>query len=185
LLSRVRQTVPAKQAWLRRDLADWARHEDVKIVFRPTVFTVNSVKAMRVCCWLKQQGPLGVASMEPFAEAVFKAYWSDDCDTSQHAVLAETVTSVGVDAAPEAKAQLKVNTDEVIARPDFRSPTIFVGGGGEDMYFGNNHFGNDRWYAKRCSGDVRSQDCAPALRSLRCRGTGRSCRPAPGPRAAH
>jgi len=49
LLSRVRQTVPAKQAWLRRDLADWARHEDVKIVFRPTVFPVNSVKAMRIC----------------------------------------------------------------------------------------------------------------------------------------
>lgn len=48
-MSRVRQTVPAKQALLREGLADWARHEDLKILFPPTVFPVNSVKAMRIC----------------------------------------------------------------------------------------------------------------------------------------
>ena len=35
------------------------------------VLPVNSVKAMRACCWLRQQGPVGVL-MEPFAEAVFE-----------------------------------------------------------------------------------------------------------------
>ena len=34
------------------------------------------------------------------------------------------------------RAQLKANTDEVIARGGFGSPTFFVGG--SDMYFGND-----------------------------------------------
>lgn len=135
--------VPAKQAYLRKDLQDWARHEGVKIGFPPSVFPVNSVKAMRACCWLKQQGPVQ-ALLEPFAEGVFAAYWSDDRDISQEAVLADIAAAQGLDAAalmaaiatPEVKAQLKANTDEAIARGAFGSPTIFVGG--DDMYFGND-----------------------------------------------
>ena len=135
--------VPAKQAYHRKDLQDWARRDGLKILFPPSVFPVNSVKAMRACCWLKTQGPVQ-ALMEPFAAAVFKAYWSDDRDISQDAVLADIATMVGIDAAallagintPEVKAQLKANTDEAIARGAFGSPTIFVDG--DDMYFGND-----------------------------------------------
>ena len=135
--------VPAKQAYLQKDLQDWARHAGVKIVFPPSVFPVNSVKAMRACCWLIDQGPVQTV-MEPFAEAVFKAYWSDDRDIAQAAVLADVAAALGLDAAPllaaidtpEVKARLKANTDEAIARGAFGSPTIFVGG--DDMYFGND-----------------------------------------------
>ena len=135
--------VPAKQAYHRKDLQDWARYEGVTIRFPPSVFPVNSVKAMRACCWLKTRGP-APALMEPFAEAVFAAYWSDDRDIAQDAVLADVATAQGLDAAallaataaPEFKAQLKANTDEAIARGAFGSPTIFVGG--DDMYFGND-----------------------------------------------
>ena len=135
--------VPAKQAYHRKDLQDWARRDGLTILFPPSVFPVNSVKAMRACCWLKAQGPVQ-ALMEPFAAAVFKAYWSDDRDISQDAVLADIATTLGLDAAallagiatPEIKAQLKANTDEAIARSAFGSPTIFVGG--DDMYFGND-----------------------------------------------
>jgi 2-hydroxychromene-2-carboxylate isomerase len=38
--------------------------------------------------------------------------------------------------APEIKERLKANTDEVIARGGFGSPTMFVDG--TDMYFGND-----------------------------------------------
>ena len=131
--------VPAKQAYLRKDLMDWARYEGLDIRFPPSIFPVNSVKAMRACCWLKPQGLL-----EPFADAVFRAYWTDDRDIAQDAVLADIATSVGVDAAamlaaistPEIKAQLKANTDEAIGRGAFGSPTIIVGG--DDLYFGND-----------------------------------------------
>ncbi len=131
--------VPAKQAYHRKDLMDWARHDGVTILFPPSVFPVNSVKAMRACCWLGGSGRLA-----PFAEAVFRAYWTDDRDISQDAVLADIAAHLGIDApallaaiaTPEVKAQLKANTDEVIARGGFGSPTVFVGS--DDMYFGRD-----------------------------------------------
>ncbi|MBC7729272.1 MAG: 2-hydroxychromene-2-carboxylate isomerase [Microbacteriaceae bacterium] len=131
--------VPAKQAYLRKDLMDWARHEDLDIRFPPSIFPINSVKAMRACCWLKPQGLL-----EGFADAVFRAYWTDDRDIAQDAVLADIASALGIDAeallaaisTPEIKAQLKANTDEAISRGAFGSPTIIVGG--DDLYFGND-----------------------------------------------
>jgi len=135
-----RQTpVPAKAAYMLKDLQDWARQAGLKIKMPPSVFPVNSVKAMRGCLWLAPQGRLAA-----FAKAAFEAYWSDDRDISQDAVLAELCQAVDVDPAaffagvaePAIKDQLKANTDEVIARGGFGSPTMFVNGG--DMYFGND-----------------------------------------------
>ena len=133
------QGVPAKQAYLKKDLQDWAGHAGLSIRFPPSIFPINSVKAMRACIWLAPQGHL-----EPFAQAVFEAYWRDDRDIGQDDVLADLAGQVGVAgvellaglARPEVKAQLKANTDEAIARGAFGSPTIFVGG--SDMYFGND-----------------------------------------------
>ena len=134
--------VPAKQAYLRKDLADWSRLAGISIRFPPTVFPVNSVKAMRGCLLLEPEGRL-----VSFAEAVFHAYWSEDRDISQDAVLAELCTGVGVEperyfagiARQDIKDRLRANTEEVIARGGFGSPTIFVGG--DDMYFGNDRLG--------------------------------------------
>ena len=131
--------VPAKQAYTHKDLQDWARFCGVTITWPPTVFPVNSVKAMRGCILADRSGKL-----VPFARAVFETYWGDNEDISQDAVLARICDRVGLDpaafaagiAAPEIKARLKTNTDEVIARGGFGSPTIFVGG--KDMYFGND-----------------------------------------------
>jgi len=134
--------VKPKQDYLKKDLQDWARQAQLTLKFPPTVFPVNSVKAMRGCIVLDADGKL-----VPFATAVFEAYWSRDEDISQDAVLAGLCERVGVEprrffegiAQPEVKAQLKANTDEVIARGGFGSPTIFVDG--DDMYFGNDRLG--------------------------------------------
>ncbi len=131
--------VPAKQAYLRKDLADWARHEGIRILFPPTIFPVNSVKAMRACLWLQPQGKL-----EPFAAAAFEAYWTQDQDISSETVLRDLCEQIGIDGAalfegitePVIKTQLKVNTDALITRGGFGSPTFFVGD--DDMYFGND-----------------------------------------------
>ena len=131
--------VPAKQAYLRKDLADWARHEGIRILFPPTIFPVNSVKAMRACLWLQPQDKL-----EPFAAAAFEAYWTHDQDISSETVLRGLCEQIGVEATtllegiaePVIKAQLKTNTDALIARGGFGSPTFFVGD--DDMYFGND-----------------------------------------------
>ena len=80
----------------------------------------------------------------PFATAVFEAYWSDDQDISKDDVLAKICEGVGID--PKAflagigeqaiKDQLKANTDEVMVRGGFGSPTIYLDK--TDMYFGND-----------------------------------------------
>ena len=128
--------VPPKARYMKKDLADWARAAGLTINM-PTVFPVNSVKAMRGCVWLGDE-------MVPFARAVFEAYWGDDKDISQDAVLTEICRRVGVDPArffaaigeQAVKDQLKANTDEAIARGSFGSPTIFLDK--IDMYFGND-----------------------------------------------
>ena len=57
--------VPLKARYMKKDLADWARSAGLAIKMPPTVFPVNSVKAMRGCIWL------GNKEMVPFARAVF------------------------------------------------------------------------------------------------------------------
>jgi len=134
--------VPAKRDYMLKDLQDWARHSGLKIVMPPKVFPVNSVKAMRGCLWLETLQPQG--RLVPFATAVFEAYWGRDEDISQDEVLADLCRRCGIEAqaffagiAQDAiKAQLKANTDELMARGGFGSPTIFVNG--DDMYFGND-----------------------------------------------
>lgn len=131
--------VPAKVAYMAKDVQDWARLAGLTIVWRPKVFPVNSVKAMRGCLWLAPQGKLA-----PFARACFEAYWGEDRDISQDEVLADLCRKLGVDrdgffagiAEPDVKAQLKANTDELIARGGFGSPTMYLDG--DDMYFGND-----------------------------------------------
>ena len=131
--------VPSKRDYMLKDLQDWAREAGLHIVFPPRVFPVNSVKPMRACIVLDAQNKL-----VPFAKAVFEAYWSRDEDISQDAVLAQACVRAGVEpdallatiSQSSVKEQLKSNTDEVMRRGGFGSPTIFVNG--DDMYFGND-----------------------------------------------
>jgi 2-hydroxychromene-2-carboxylate isomerase len=133
------QPVPAKARYYKKDMADWARLAGLQIKTPPTVFPVNSVKAMRGCILLETEGKL-----VPFATAVFEAYWRDDQDISKDAVLADICSRLGLDkdrffagiAQPAIKDQLRANTDEVMGRGGFGSPTIYLDR--EDMYFGND-----------------------------------------------
>ena len=129
--------VPAKIAYDKKDIADWGRVAGLTIKMRPTVFPVNSVKAMRGCIFLGKD-------MLPFARTVFQIYWGEDKDISKDEVLTEVCQRCGIDAKAffagiaeqSIKDQLKANTDEVMARGGFGSPTIFLDK--TDMYFGND-----------------------------------------------
>ncbi len=131
--------VPHKARYMLKDLQDWARLAGLRIRMPPTVFPVNSVKAMRACIVLEPRGLLPA-----FARACFESYFGHDQDISMDDVLAAVSERVGVDAdelfsaisRQSVKDQLKANTDEVIRRGGFGSPTIFVDGA--DMYFGND-----------------------------------------------
>jgi len=130
--------VPAKAAYMKKDLQDWARFVGLDIGW-PEVFPVNSVKAMRGAFVALEQGKL-----VPYARAVFKRYWTDLADISQDAELAAIVEAVGLDraeffdkiASQPYKDQLREATEEVMARGGYGSPTLFLDG--NDMYFGND-----------------------------------------------
>ena len=130
--------VPAKARYYAKDLRDWARHYGLRIG-QPPVFPVNSVKAMRGALFALDRGLLPA-----YARAVFEAYWGDLADISQDEVLLPIAERAGLPreefraatAAPAYKERLRANTDELIARGGFGSPTMFVDG--SDMYFGND-----------------------------------------------
>jgi len=135
--SRERPVKP-KATYYAKDLQDWARRQGLRIG-QPPVFPVNSVKAMRGAL---VAGEAGLIS--PYSRAVFEAYWGDLRDISQSDVLRDIVAGVGLNVedffakidAPEYKQRLRDNTEELIARGGFGSPTLFVDG--DDMYFGND-----------------------------------------------
>ena len=131
--------VPAKRDYMLKDLQDWARLSGLRIVMPPNVFPVNSVKAMRGALVALDEGRL-----VPYARAVFQRYWRDLADISQPDVVAQVAASVGFDgpafleriAQPALKERLRRNTEELVARGGFGTPTMFVNG--TDMYFGND-----------------------------------------------
>lgn len=129
---------PLKSRYYRKDLQDWARAYGVRIG-SPPVFPVNSVKAMRGAFVAHEH-----ARLAPYARAVFEAYWGDLQDISQDTVLEPIVRRVGLDPADffvrigrqDYKDKLRANTEELIARGGFGSPTMYIDG--DDMYFGND-----------------------------------------------
>jgi len=130
--------VPAKARYMLKDLQNWARFYGLKITFPPSVFPVNSVKALRGALVALEHDCIG-----PYSRRVFEAYFREDRDISQDAVLREIVTEVGLDARlyfeqiaqPAFKDRIRENTDECMRRGGFGSPTIFVGA---EMFFGND-----------------------------------------------
>ena len=130
--------VPAKMAYAKKDLQDWARLYRLEIGW-PAVFPVNSVKAMRGVLVAEEAGLL-----VPYTQAVFERYWRDLQDISSDEVVADIARGVGLDerafmaaiARPACKERLRANTDELIERGGFGTPTMFVNG--SDMYFGND-----------------------------------------------
>lgn len=127
-----------KAAYYAKDLEDWASYVGIAIG-QPSVFPVNSVRAMRGALVAQDDGKL-----VPYARSVFEAYWGDLEDISLPEVVGRIAASLGYDAQtfiqkteePDIKGRLRANTDELIARGGFGSPTMFVNG--RDMYFGND-----------------------------------------------
>lgn len=129
---------PRQRAYYDKDMQDWARLCGVRITWPPKVFPVNAVRAMRGAYHALDEGRL-----VPYATSVFEAYWGENLDISDPAVLETCAAGAGMDAGafrsalddPQNKDRLRAATDELIGRGGFGSPTMFIDG---DMYFGND-----------------------------------------------
>ncbi|MEZ5862167.1 MAG: 2-hydroxychromene-2-carboxylate isomerase [Geminicoccaceae bacterium] len=124
--------IPLKGDYMKVDLVRTARLAGIP--FRlPSRFPLATLAAARTYYWLVETSP---AKAVPFAEAAFVAYFAEDRDISDRAVVADLLNRAGIDAAaaaaaiatPEIKDRLRAATDEAVARGVFGSPFFFVDG---------------------------------------------------------
>jgi len=130
--------VPPKDAYYQKDMVDWGLFQGIKMI-KPSIFPLNSVKALRGAFVAIEEGTISA-----YSRACFESYWCNDMDLSQEDVLREIVSSIGMDADnfmtqigdDRIKKKLFETTDEIIERGGFGSPTFFLNK--TDMYFGND-----------------------------------------------
>ena len=131
--------VKEKLEYYQKDMADWAIERNIQFNW-PKIFPINSVKSMRGSFYFLDRNQ----NIEEYLERVFKAYWTEGKDISNNDCLKEIVTSLSVSAddfiefidLPETKQRLIDNTQELMDRNGFGSPTFFLDT--KDMYFGND-----------------------------------------------
>ena len=127
-----------KLNYSQKDMKDWERVRNITINW-PKIFPINSVKAMRGAFYFLDKG-----GIEDYLESVFSAYWTKGQDISSNDFLAVLIKELGGSpeeflefiGTDETKARLIANTQELMDRGGFGSPTFFIDE--KDMYFGND-----------------------------------------------
>jgi 2-hydroxychromene-2-carboxylate isomerase len=133
--------IPAKSAWMHKDLAMHAARAGAPFAFNP-FFPIDTIMMMRAAAAMELQGRL-----RAYIDPVFKAMWASPQNMGDPAVLGAVLSAAGFDpqevlAAAQsqpAKERLRATTEEAVARGVFGAPTIFVG---DQMFFGQDrlHF---------------------------------------------
>ena len=129
--------VPAKGAWMQKDLAAFAARHGVAFNRNPH-FPINTLHLMRGAAGL-QDDPRFMA----YVTAVFDAMWQDPRNLGDPTELGPVLERAGVGAeefralvaSDDVKARLKDTTDRAVARGAFGAPTFFVG---DQLFFGQD-----------------------------------------------
>mgnify|MGYP001262470021 FL=1 len=129
---------PRKFKYSRKDMQDWAELANIKIMW-PSIFPVNAVKMMRIAIVAEEENKL-----IEFANFCFKSYWEDDLNVGDEGILEKILIDCDMDPSKifeliksdKIKNKLRKNTENLIERGGFGSPTIFIND--TDMYFGND-----------------------------------------------
>lgn len=127
-----------KHSW--RVMKEWAALAGIELNFPSIYHPAKSINAMRMACTLADDQP----ALAKFTKAAFESYFGAQENLDDVDVLATVADKVGLDGSKmrtlsqtdEVKALLRANTDELIARGGYGSPTIFVDT--TKMYFGND-----------------------------------------------
>ena len=137
-----------------RVLKDWAELTDVELNFPSRFHPAKSVNAMRMACTLADDMPV----LTDFTRAAFQSYFGRQENLDDLDVLTSVANSVGLNGeeiratsqTDEIKALLRANTDELIERGGYGSPTMFVDQA--KMYFGNDQLPLVEFALKRNAG---------------------------------
>lgn len=121
----------AKQAYLMRDLMDWADWWGIDFTFSPH-FPIRSVT------------PLRVALISPeTTDILYRAVWVDGINIGDHHALVDVLDRAGFNGStlveqtqnPEVKAQLRKNTDDAKVHGMCGVPTVRVG---SELFWGQD-----------------------------------------------
>lgn len=129
--------VPAKAAWMVRDLQKWADRYGTSFTMN-SHFPVNTLFLMR--------GAVAMQRTDGFAayvEAVFTGMWQKGLNLGDAETLRELLAQyeIGFDAlkaaaaSDDVKLTLKAATEQAVSRGVFGCPTFFVDG---EMFFGQD-----------------------------------------------
>ncbi len=127
-----------KHSW--HVLKDWAALAGVEMNFPSQWHPAKSVNAMRMAAALADDQP----ALVKFTKAAFESYFGRQENLDDPDVLVAVANSAGLDGesmratsqTDGVKALLRANTEKVIERGGYGSPTIFVDT--TRMYFGND-----------------------------------------------
>jgi 2-hydroxychromene-2-carboxylate isomerase len=127
-----------KHSW--KVLKDWAALTGVEMNFPSQYHPAKSVNAMRMACALADDMP----ALTDFTRAAFESYFGSQENLDDPDVLIAIANRSGLDGeairaaslTDEIKVRLRANTEELIMRGGYGSPTMFVDK--TDMYFGND-----------------------------------------------
>lgn len=141
--------IPLKGEYAKRDFARSARFHGVPFKL-PGTFPIATVNAARALLWLQSTGS---AKSAAFVQRVLRAYFVEDRNINDPAVLGEIAAELGIDAKamlaalqdPALKDKLKAAVDEAIARGIFGAPFFFVDG---EPFWGHDRLPQmERWLA--------------------------------------
>lgn len=132
--------VPQKARWMLGDLDRWAKKYGIPMRM-PSRFPIVTVSTQRAL--VAAERLFGHDAQKKLALALFTAYWGEDRDAADKAVIGEIATSVGLDGAAivsgidaqETKDTLRANTEDAVARGAFGAPAMFFDG---ELFWGND-----------------------------------------------
>jgi 2-hydroxychromene-2-carboxylate isomerase len=132
--------VPNKARWMLGDLARWSAKYGVPFNM-PSRFPLVTITTQRAL--VAADRLFGMEAQKKLALALFHAFWVEDRDVSDKAVIGEVASAIGLDAealvpgidAQETKDALRAATDEAVARGAFGAPAMFLG---DELFWGND-----------------------------------------------
>ena len=128
---------PRRAAYQIKDIGDWARFCNVTIRL-PDDFPVHAAPA--ACGAIIAERQRRIAA---YSDRIFSAYFADGLDIGRLEPVVRIAEEAGLDTVafraqvedPEILAQIRANSEMLINKGGFGTPTLFVG---DDLYFGND-----------------------------------------------
>jgi len=143
---------PAKAAWQRKDLADWAHLWGLKLEL-PNGWPCDATLAAAAASIAADMGA-GVA----YSLQIFAAYFGAENDIANPEVLGDLAAEAGMDradfllqlGADEPAQKVTAWTEELIRKGGFGTPSVFVD---DDLFFGNDRISLVDWTIGPLSSD--------------------------------